>query len=315
MSLWLLLLAPPVYPQQESEEVIKISTELVTLDAEVLNKKTGQPITGLKAEDFELYEDGVRQQIGYFSQDQLPLSIALLLDVSGSVRPIIDEIRGGALNAIENLKPEDEVALMAFSERVGVVGRFSKNRNIVNSNLDKLLREAHQLGRGTAITAAIYDTATFMREHARANHRRVIIMITDNEGYKIPRDPRTDEVTLTQLYESDISVYGLIVTYDDELSRKVGIKMPRFRKGEDSVDKYADNTGGGVLATADRPFESRFREIIDRLRARYSFAYTPTNSKATRKFHEIKVKLTDVAKKRLPDCVIKTRKGYYTRAT
>src|SRR5687768_2533680 len=62
----LLLFTPPAYPQQESqEEVIKLSTELVTLDAEVLDKKTGQPIAGLTAEDFELYEDGVRQQISH----------------------------------------------------------------------------------------------------------------------------------------------------------------------------------------------------------------------------------------------------------
>jgi uncharacterized protein with von Willebrand factor type A (vWA) domain len=63
---------------------------------------------------FAITENGVKQEVSYFSRDALPLSIILLLDVSRSVRPIIHEIRDGALHALQRLKPEDEVAVMAF---------------------------------------------------------------------------------------------------------------------------------------------------------------------------------------------------------
>src|SRR5919108_369295 len=83
-----LLCPPPTAAWQRQaagdEEVVRVSSDLVVLDALVLDKKKGRPIGGLGREDFELYEDGVRQEISYFGQSELPLSIMFLLDVSGS---------------------------------------------------------------------------------------------------------------------------------------------------------------------------------------------------------------------------------------
>ena len=83
--------AIPVAAQEpaQSSEVVKINTDLVVLDAQVLRKKDGRAINSLKREDFLLSEDGQRQEIVHFSQDRLPLSILLLLDLSASVRPVI----------------------------------------------------------------------------------------------------------------------------------------------------------------------------------------------------------------------------------
>jgi len=93
---------------------LKLSTELVVVDAQVLSKKTGSPVNGLTERDFVLYEEGVKQRITHFSQDKLPLSILLLLDVSGSVMPAINQVRDSGLRALNELKPGDEVAVMAF---------------------------------------------------------------------------------------------------------------------------------------------------------------------------------------------------------
>ena len=104
--------APQAQKQSNSDEVIRLGAELVLLDVDVLSKKTGQAVDGLSAEDFVLYEDGVKQPITHFSQDRLPLSVLILLDVSGSVWPTIKALREGALDALQNLKPAEEVALM-----------------------------------------------------------------------------------------------------------------------------------------------------------------------------------------------------------
>src|SRR5437868_9196804 len=96
-------------PPKQSDEVIRLNTELVVLEAEVLSQRTGQPLGSLKPSDFTLYEDGVKQEIEYFSYDRLPLSIVLLLDVSSSVWSGLDQIQAAALHALQRLKPEDEV--------------------------------------------------------------------------------------------------------------------------------------------------------------------------------------------------------------
>src|SRR6266404_321249 len=101
--------------EKDPIDVIRVNTDLVVFDAQVIDKKTKRVIGDLTKEDFELSDNGAKQQISYFSRDELPLSIILLLDVSRSVRPIIDDIRDGALNALARLKPEDQVAVMAFS--------------------------------------------------------------------------------------------------------------------------------------------------------------------------------------------------------
>jgi hypothetical protein len=88
---------PIIQKQDAAGEAIKLRTELILLEADALSKKTGQAIDGLKKEDFTLYEDGVRQDITHFSKDKLPLSVLILLDVSGSVWPSVKKLREGAL--------------------------------------------------------------------------------------------------------------------------------------------------------------------------------------------------------------------------
>src|SRR5262245_40783373 len=112
-------------------ESIRLSTDLVVIDAQALDRKTGRIINGLKAADFELYEDGVRQEITHFSQDGLTLSVILLMDLSGSVSPVLKEIQSGALLALERLKENDEVAVIAFSSDTQLVQDFTVDRKLI----------------------------------------------------------------------------------------------------------------------------------------------------------------------------------------
>src|SRR2546425_10186075 len=93
-------------PKDPPDDAIKLRAELVVVDAQVIDKKTHEFIRGLKPQDFDLFEDESKQRIEFFGQDQLPLSIVLLLDISPSVRPVIERIREGALQALQRLKPE-----------------------------------------------------------------------------------------------------------------------------------------------------------------------------------------------------------------
>src|SRR5437879_509337 len=116
--------------EREAIDVVKVNTDLVVFDAQVIDKKTKRVIGDLTKEDFELSDNGARQRISYFSRDELPLSIMLLLDVSGSVRPILHQIRNGALNALQRLKPEDRVAVMAFANTSRLAQDFTSDRKL-----------------------------------------------------------------------------------------------------------------------------------------------------------------------------------------
>src|SRR5207302_9876369 len=144
-----LLACASVANSQEKEpiDVVKVNTDLVVFDAQVIDKKTKRVIGDLTKEDFELSDNGVRQQISYFSRDELPLSVLLLLDVSGSVRPILHQIRDGALNALARLKPEDQVAVMPFANTSRLAQDFTNDRKLVSRKIEEATA-VDALGRG-----------------------------------------------------------------------------------------------------------------------------------------------------------------------
>src|SRR5256886_9144279 len=143
-------------------DVVKVNTDLVVFDAQVIEKKSKRVIGDLTKNDFELSENGVRQQIGYFSRDELPLSIMLLLDVSGSVRPILHQIRDGALSALRHLKPDDQVAVMAFGTTSELVQDFTNDRSLVSQKIEAATTNDH-LGRGTFLGPALDSAAVRMQ--------------------------------------------------------------------------------------------------------------------------------------------------------
>src|SRR5437899_8300757 len=172
----------PAFSQTESsaqaEQVFRVQVDLVVLDAQVLNKKTGRPVDAMHREDFQLYENGVRQQITSFSQDELPLSLVFLFDLTDSVRPVLQPLAEGALRALQHLKPEDEVAVMVYAAKAEMLQDFTTDRQqIVNA-----LQEA---GRMESREAAFFNQGMFQAalQSERATNqasRRVIIWFTDN---------------------------------------------------------------------------------------------------------------------------------------
>src|ERR1043166_7929470 len=179
LSAMLLVFSSTPAQDKDPFDVVKVDTNLVVFDAQVIDKKTGRVIGDLKKEDFELTDNGVRQQIDYFSRDELPLAIILLLDVSASVRPIIHEIRDGALNALQRLKPEDQVAIMAFAERTSLAQDFTKDRALAARKIQEVTA-TNVLGNGTFLPVALREAAFHMEHSKTPSSRRVIIVVTDN---------------------------------------------------------------------------------------------------------------------------------------
>jgi Ca-activated chloride channel family protein len=296
-------LAPKSYAQEkEPVDVIKVSTELVVFDAQVIDKKSKRIIGDLTKDDFEIYEKGVRQQVSYFSRDELPLSIMLLLDVSGSVRPILYQIRDGALTALQRLKAGDQVAVMAFASKSELSLDFSKDRALVSRTIEEATA-SDRLGSGTFLGPALDEAASHMQIAPTAGSRRVIIIITDNIATSLGMEKRITE----KLLDGGTVVYGLIVR--GAIGKVFNIVSLGQIKG---VDAYVKETGGEIFGASKNEVDTKLGVVIDRLRARYAIGFRPTNQTATDEFHLVEIKLKPVPKRKEKP-VVMTKRGYYLR--
>lgn len=300
---------------EQPQEVLRISTDLVVLDAQVQNKKTGAIIGNLKPADFELTEDGIKQEIAYFSVDKLPLSIVLLLDVSGSVQPFIDQISAGALQALQRLKPEDEVAVMAFAWKTQLIQGFTKDRQLVAQQIQRV-NEIAKVGRGTDILVGINEAAKVMNHATSPVSRRVIITVTDNSALIPRRMIRvTEKETLDNLFESGSVVCGLIVrglvARIDSVVRWSPAVMAHAKYFK--VDPLAEQTGGEMMNSDKPEVDRKLGELFDHLRSRYSIGFISTNPNFDGGFRKLSLKLSPEAQKQNRDAIVRTRQGYYAR--
>ncbi|HKX27994.1 MAG TPA: VWA domain-containing protein, partial [Blastocatellia bacterium] len=217
--------------EELQQETIRLNTNLVVIDAQVLDRKTGSIINGLTAQDFDLYEDGQPQPITHFSQDKLSLSVVLLIDLSGSVSPILNEIRNGALVALQRLKEQDEVAVMAFSNSTQLIQGFTTDRQAVVRQIDQI-EKTPVVGQGTLLYQALRDAAQYMNSSSAPTNRRVIIAMTDNISWDYYGFGLSEQELMNQVIESGSMVSGLIV--EGSLSKVERI----FRRGQDGKDIF-----------------------------------------------------------------------------
>jgi Ca-activated chloride channel homolog len=302
--------------QREADQSVKLGVELVVMDVQVLKKPNARAVGDLKKEDFVVYEDGIKQAVTHFSQDRLPLSVVLLLDVSRSVRPFTRQIRDGALQALQRLKPEDEVALAAFATSTRVIQSFTKDRRLITDRIEDLYETA-EVGRATFLPEAVYQAAGQLKRASTPESRRVIIAITDNISTQQRFMGHSGGEAVRELYETGGVVCGLLIGggLGKQASgvRKVIRYAPPFLLVGDpaDIDTFADRTGGEVMRASSDEIETRLVELIEHLRTRYAIGYTPSNSKHDGKFRKVKVTVSAAVEAREGKLSVLTRRGYY----
>ena len=302
----------PQTPTDPPQEALKLRTELVVVDAQVIDKRSREFIRGLKVQDFDLFEDDSKQHIEFLSQDKLPLSIVLLMDISPSVRPVIEKVREGALQALQRLRPDDEVALMAFAGWTELIQDFTRDRQLI---MDKLGVALERKGGGTRIHEAIAKAARQMRYATGPTSRRVIIAITDNQGSMDRyRDAISEEEVKQTVMESGAMVCGVIVRSLLNVADAIIFQYPQIQEyaKRTSVNPYVEQTGGEIASASKDEINARLGEVLDHLRSRYSIGYSPANQNYNGKFRRIRVGLSPEARKRLGgEIAVSARQGYY----
>lgn len=298
-----------------AEQSLKLRADLVTVDAQIVQKKTGRPVGNLLKEDFSIYEDGVKQEITHFSQDKLPLSVLLLLDTSGSVWDFMNDVRDKTVAALNQLKETDEVAVMGTASRTAVIQDFTKDRALIADKIAAIEKKA--LGQdGILLHEALYQAAMHLQKAANPASRRVVIVITDNISTQKVGQGHSEREALDELFEAGSVVCGLNISNINATVLKMdpfyyAVKGLLFRG---DINTYAEKTGGLVLKSKKDNVEANLTELIGQLRTRYAIGYISSNTKTDGKFRKIKVSLSDDAEKREGKLGIIARKGYYAKS-
>ncbi len=290
----------PARAQNPDPGVIRVDVNLVLLDATV-KTKAGQILGDLKQDSFELREDGVPQKIEIFSRDELPLNVALVLDLSDSIGPFLEPLRQAALTALSALKPEDEVALFTFSTEAELKVPFTTDK----TEIAKQIGDFH-VGGATNINDGIFVAAKYLL-NTPPKGRRVIILISDDVGTSAGGQGTHDIVT--ECIASDAVLYNLkIPGYNPPGTLFAASMVP----GLVNIRKVMDQTGGEIFDVQDvAHLDEAFGALIKRIKTRYTLGYYTKATAAEGKPHKLDVRLASSFGKKGHDYVILAKTGYY----
>jgi Ca-activated chloride channel homolog len=279
-------------PFDDSDEVIKVETELVNLNVRVVDRNN-RSINNVPQQDFKIFEDGVQQTIEFFSRAEVPTNYALVIDNSASLRSQLEKVIEAGKVLVNANRPADETMIIRFvgRDKIEIQQDFTENKIDLIDSLENLYVEGGQ----TAVIDAVYLAVENVDEYEKSKKaedrkRRAIILITDGED----RNSFYNEKQLLELLkESEVQIY--VVGFIDELSREGGFigRSPQA-KAKALLEKIANETGGKVYFPS-RPQElpEIARDISSELRSQYSIGYIPTNDRTDGTFRSIKVQVAD----------------------
>ena len=294
-------------------DIIKTDVDLVTIDALVLRRNTSREVGSLKQEDFLVSEDGTRQSITHFSQDQLPLSVLLLIDRGGCLDPFGTEVRRAAKDALSQLKPTDEVAVMTYHDTVELRQGFTRDRLRLERALDYV--PEHDERANHCLNTVFDEAANYMNRAANPTGRRVIIALTGvTRNWDCGNGPSHTAAT-NSVFESGSVVCGIIPKTPEQVAEN-GMMRWATRMGRIAgvnyldIQKLADETGGEVLRDKPEELHQTFDTLITHLRTRYSLSFVSTNKNHDGTVRKLKVDLAEGAAKSEGKLVVKARKSY-----
>ncbi|HET9219411.1 MAG TPA: VWA domain-containing protein [Terriglobia bacterium] len=294
--------------------VLSVDVNLIQVDA-LVRDRAGKPMGSLRQEDFRVFEDGVEKEIQFFSRDQQPLAVALVIDRSGSVAPLMNEVQSAAYQALKLLKTGDQVCLFSFAGSVELLEELTADRQRVANRIGRI-----KAGGGTAIVDGISEALRYL-ETTAPDSRRVIILISDNiEG----RSRTSAEQAIAFALETEASVYSVKVG-NSVGGSILGIPIPGLPPmpvpgvgADDPVKTIIKETGGEIVdATGGASITAALTSVIDRLKLRYTLSYAgiPVKPGAKSGFHRIQVQLVSRFGKPDVDYTIHARSGYYDSAS
>jgi Ca-activated chloride channel family protein len=277
--------------EDEGEEVVRISSNLVPLPASVVDAQ-GRAVADLKAEDFELLVDGKTQPIGDLSRAETPVSIALLFDNSSSQVSSREFERQAGIRFLESvIRPVDRAAVFSISTEPEL-------SHPLTNDVKALVRTIKNFERPDAAATALFDTVARAADYLKPQRTRKIIVII-SDGTDTVSDLGFDE-TMTQILADDCQVYSVRTGNSDS---------PNLHDlaGARRLEEFAAQTGGAVyVPRTHEELSAAFKQIAIDLSQQYVLSYYPSGEVRDGRF-----RLFNLNVKTRPGLRVRTRKGYY----
>lgn len=287
--------AAPKADLTPSERPIRVAVDLVQVAVSVIDPYN-RFVTGLDKEHFQIYEDDEPQTISHFSSEDVPISVGIIFDTSGSMADKIDKSRMAMNQFFRTANPADEFFVISFNDRPTEVSGFT-------NDVDKLQAKmtfTEAKGR-TALIDAIY---LGMNEMRKAKYSRKVLLIISDGGDNHSRYSEQDIRRIIK--EADVQVYAVGI-YEPYSSRG---RTPEELAGPSLLTELAEMTGGRQFPVDNlNDLPDIARKISRELRNLYVIGYSPTNNKLDGKWRKIRVKL--FPPKGLPPLHLFAKSGYY----
>lgn len=285
--------SPPASPQLKVKgKAIKTETDLTLVGATVTDP-LGRLVTGLEQSDFRVFENGVEQEVVYFASEDIPVSIGVIFDMSGSMSDKIDKSRKAAVQFFRTANPQDEFCLVDFNDRAQLVSQFTESVDELQNRL--LYTAAHGM---TALYDGVYLGLSEMR--GAHNTKKALLILSDG-GDNHSRYSETEIRKFVR--EADVQIYAIGLFEPD------GGPTPEERNGPALLGDLTEMTGGRMFIV------QRLDELPDiatkismELRNQYVLGYRPSNRIHDGKWRKIKVKLRPP--KGLPPLTVFAKTGY-----
>ena len=300
--------APKLETQEINEgDIIRVDSQLVTLNLSVIDKNTSRGLVGLTKSDFRLFENGAEQEILQFESASAPFDLLLLIDLSGSTRDKLKLIRAAALRFIEAARSFDRIGVISFAGSPNVVSSLTLDRQSLRQRVNAMDT--------TTGDTKLYDATDFavkeLLADAKNARRTAIILMSDGldgnidgvqgDGSKLPYKD-----LLSGLQEFDGVLYTLWLNTEYESLSPLDTQPEAFDAGHDRMHEMAD-TGGGVFYEVDRleDLAGAYERVVADLGTVYGLAYRPLEKVRDGKWRAIRVNISR------PSAVARGKRGYY----
>jgi Ca-activated chloride channel homolog len=285
--------APSAQGRQESDgqAVFRADTRLVVLHATVVDRR-GNLVTDLTASAFKVYEDNVQQTIRIFRREDVPVSMGLIIDNSGSMRDKRAKVEAATMGLVKASNRDDEVFVVNFNDDAYLDVEMTADMQKMEEGLTRIDSRG-----GTAMRDAISMSIDYLMEKAKRD-KKVLVVVTDGND-------NTSSVSLEKLVQkaqqSEVLVYSIGILNDED--------RREAKRAKRALDAITDSTGGlSYYPEALSEIDKLALDVAHDIRNQYLIAYTPTRPEMDGSYRRIRVQAEGRR-----GLVVRTRSGYYAR--
>jgi VWFA-related protein len=300
---------PSNTPEEVSEDdVIRVDTELVSVNVSVVDRGTSRGVNDLTKDDFRMYEDNAAQQILHFDSSSAPFNLVLLVDLSGSTTKVVDLIKAAALHFVEAARPFDRIGVITFAGGQVVVSPLTTDHAALRERINGIRKPEG--------STKLYDSLAFAMDEvfreAKDSRRNAIVVISDGLDSVMPNvtgegSKLTYQEVVRQAREFDGVIYSIWTdTQSYEPLSPGDIQQETFDLAHDRMKEIADVGGGAFYECFQlQDLAGSYDRVVADLGTLYTLSYRPTNKVRDSSWRTIRVIVNR------PNAVARGKRGYF----